>query len=107
MPKSLQAALLPILIALFSALAAKFGMDARDSQGAIMALASSAVAVIAAVWAWYQHWRDARKVRKAETICPGITKVPKGMETKATLIVNDPTTPDPPTEIAKETKSTP
>ncbi len=107
MPKSLQAALLPLLIAVLSALATKLGIDARDSQGSILAVAASLAALLATGYGWLTHAMDARKVRKAETILPGITKVPKGMETQATLTVNDPTTPDPPTEIAKETKSTP
>lgn len=103
MPKSLQAALVPIVIILLSGIATKLQIDAKTIQDNVLVVATAVVALLVAFYGWMMTHLEAKKVDRAETLSPGITSVPKGSEVTTSLKVNDPTTPDPPVVTTKET----
>lgn len=107
MPAQLRIILTTLIVMGLGALATKLKISATDNAGNIIALATALASLPFIIIETIMQRRTQRKIKRAETIAPGITTIPKGSETVATLIVNDPKTPDPPDVTTTQTKSTP
>lgn len=107
MPKSLQAALIPLIVMGLTALAVKWQFDSKIVSDNIVAIATALAALVVAGYGWLMNRLLQKKVDRAEEIMPTITTTPKGSETDARLSVNDPTTLDPPVVTVKNTTNTP
>lgn len=77
------------------------------SDTVALALIAAIPPTIAAIGAIIDSLRQRKKVNRAEFISPGITNIPKGSETRSTLVVNDPKTTDEPETKYNEAKETP
>ncbi len=107
MPPTLQAALIPLITIALTSLAIKLKIDAKAYSDNILVIATALAALVVAGIGWVKNFMDAKKILRAEKIVPGITSIPKGSETSARIVINDPTTPDPPKVIEKDTTHTP
>ncbi|HVT80345.1 MAG TPA: hypothetical protein VHM90_06775 [Phycisphaerae bacterium] len=109
MPKSLQAALIPVFTVILTAAAVRFGLDPTSMAMGIAAIAAALAALAVAGYGWLMNHlqvkqldTQAAKIQQAETILPGITQVPlpSNAEISARAVINDPATPDPPMTLS-------
>ncbi len=107
MPASVKNAILPVVVALFALISAYSKADAQEVSVQVTALLTSGIGLIIAVWMWVDGRKKVKKIDRAEAILPGITSIPKGSTTSASVTVNDPKTPDPATVITNDNPRTP
>jgi len=103
MPANLQTAISSLVALLLSAWAVKFGLEAKDTQGCILAISLAAGALAQAAYGWAMS-RMTSKLELAEARVPGITKK-TGPEATETIIHNDPNSPDPPTIVTPQNQN--
>ncbi len=114
MPASVKQAILPVVVALLALFSAYFKSDAKTIADAGYALSTAITGLIIAAWIWLDGRKKNKKIERveqknqvAEAVLPGVSSVPKGSVTSATLTINDPTTPDPPVTITNDNPRTP
>jgi predicted anti-sigma-YlaC factor YlaD len=107
MPASVKAAILPVVVALLALIAGYLKSDAHAVSDQLTALGTAITGLVIAVWIWVDSRGKIKKIDRAESIMPGVTSVPKGSVTSATLTVNHPETPDPPATITNDNPRTP
>ncbi len=103
----LQTALTPILVMGLTAIAVRWQLESKTYTDNIYALSAALSAIIVAGIDRLATYLKDKKIRHAETLSPGITKIkiPEGMELKVIRELNDPNTPDPPLVTEKLTKA--
>lgn len=107
MPPSLQHALTILMIMALTSLTTKMGMEAKDQTWIVATVAGALATLIVAGYGWLLNFFQSKKVEKAEQIVPGITTLPRGMEVKAKVTINDPKNDDPPIVIENSVNKTP
>ncbi len=88
MPPPPLAALIPVFIGVLMLVAICIKVD--PSSPTILVLATGFAGAVVGAFGLAMWWKNRKKVQRAEEIAPGITSIPKGSETTATVVVNDP-----------------
>lgn len=105
MPPTLQAALLPLVVAALTVFAGWLKIDAKTNADNILVIATSLVAAIMGTVAYIRSIINAKKAigsDLAEQRVEGITK-PEGPSAPVTIIKNNPESPEPPVIITRDT----
>ncbi len=88
MPPPPLTALIPVFLGVFMLVAIFLKVD--PASPTILVLATGAAGSIVGAFGLVMWWKNFKKVKRAEEIAPGITSIPKGSETTATVVVDDP-----------------
>ncbi len=91
MKEKLTALLIPVFMIALANLALYFKITIPEEGGLLLALATT----LASLSVGYISKRnDQKKIGRADSIAPGITKIPPGSATEATVKIADPDVPN-------------
>ncbi len=88
MPPPPLTALIPVFLGIFMIVAICLKVD--PASPTVLVLATGAGGTVVGAFGLVMWWKNLKKVQRAEEIAPGITSIPKGSETTATVVVDDP-----------------